>query len=225
MKYRDKVVRVEVNGSSSGDEFSDIEETEEQRILRESGAQIVEDDDDDDDDDIAQAADIQSQNQTRDSVIQTPIDRSGGGTVASTVASSVRSKMKPGLNAVESDGLRSRSPAGRTFSAAPKPDVATQKKKESKLEASIRKISDIREKACLSETAQKPTASGSARVTQPESILQNVPKRADVAVQDGDSASNVNDSGEKKLNFDCGRTTSPPPPREQIAMSGICGYS
>ena len=51
VSYGDELVRVELN-ESSGDEFSDVEETEEQRILRESGAQIIEDDDDDDEDEI-----------------------------------------------------------------------------------------------------------------------------------------------------------------------------
>ena len=73
VSYGDELVRVELN-ESSGDEFSDVEETEEQRILRESGAQIIEDDEDDCEEEL-QTIDIQLENTARKSVIRSPADK------------------------------------------------------------------------------------------------------------------------------------------------------
>ncbi len=139
VSYGDELVRVEMNASSE-DEFSEIEETEEQRILRESGAQIIEDDDDDDDEDIVlHSSSVQQENQARDSVIQAPVANSG-----------VRVTEAADKTATNSTKETDTPNVSRT--STPKPDAATQKKKISKLEESIRKISNIREKESHTES-------------------------------------------------------------------------
>ena len=132
VSYGDELVRVELN-DSSGDEFSDVEETEEQRILRESGAQIIEDDDDDEDE--IHPINIQLENKARQSVIHPPVER----------------------NAAEINRSQHDEETGKEETLASKSNDVTQKKKVSKLEQSIRKISNIREKENNNESVQLET--------------------------------------------------------------------
>ena len=143
VSYGDELVRVELN-ESSGDEFSDVEETEEQRILRESGAQIIEDDEDDCDDEL-QTIDIQLENTARKSVIRSPVDRNS------------EASEKQNTDELLLQDKMQQSDKTSKEEHSPKANETTQKRKESKLEQSIRKISNIRERENNSESVQLET--------------------------------------------------------------------
>ena len=140
VSYGDELVRVELN-ESSGDEFSDVEETEEQRILRESGAQIIEDDEDDCEEEL-QIIDVQLENTARKTVIRSPVDKS-----SETSEKQITDELLLQDKMQQSDKTSKED-------QPPKANEATQKRKESKLEQSIRKISNIRERENNSESVQ-----------------------------------------------------------------------
>ena len=143
VSYGDELVRVELN-ESSGDEFSDVEETEEQRILRESGAQIIEDDEDDCEEEL-QTIDVQLENTARKTVIRSPVDKS-----SETSEKQITDELLLQDKMQQSDKARNED-------QPPKANETAQKRKESKLEQSIRKISNIRERENNSESVQLET--------------------------------------------------------------------
>ena len=143
VSYGDELVRVELN-ESSGDEFSDVEETEEQRILRESGAQIIEDDEDDCEEEL-QTIDIQLENTARKSVIRSPVDKNS------------EASEKQNTDDLFLQDKMQQSDKTSKEEQSPKTNETTQKRKESKLEQSIRKISNIRERENNSESMQLET--------------------------------------------------------------------
>ena len=143
VSYGDELVRVELN-ESSGDEFSDVEETEEQRILRESGAQIIEDDDDECEEEL-QTINIQLENTARKSVIRSPVDKNS------------ETSEKQNTDKLLLHDKMQQSDKTSKEEQSPKASETTQKRKVSKLEQSIRKISNIRERENNSDSVQSET--------------------------------------------------------------------